>query len=144
MLKWPSSASNSTVMHSDRKRLDCGHRLFDFLANLQCGRKGRVPQPVMSDHTLLIGVGNRALLQFSHGGESLLYPRLHGREKVVREIHSTQVQRQPKSREFRVPFLETLPKLCFRISHKNGIHLNIGTLQMKSRMLVRNMLPMMA
>src|ERR1019366_2713984 len=47
-------------------------------------------------HPVLVGIGDGALFERGHGGERLCEPRLHRGEKLIRERHAAQIERQSK------------------------------------------------
>ena len=63
-----------------RKALNIRKRCSDLVLNLPVRGERRIAQPVMADHTLLIGIGDCAVFEGCHCGECLVDKRLHGRE----------------------------------------------------------------
>src|SRR5439155_8243882 len=64
--------------------LDC---LLYFLTNGRGRREGRIAQPVMSDHPILVGIGDRTPLKARHGSESLLQSRFHRGKKIIGKVY---------------------------------------------------------
>lgn len=71
-------------------------RVLNLQPEKRVGGELRVPEPVMADHTTLIGISNRAFLQLLHGLKSRLKPGLHFRNELVRKSDPTHIQKQPE------------------------------------------------
>jgi hypothetical protein len=54
-------------------------------------RKPRTPEPVMSDHSMFIGIDDGAGFQLLHGRKRLLDARLHRVEEIIRKPHSADI-----------------------------------------------------
>ena len=65
----------------------------------------------MSDHSILVGIGDGACLEFIHRVERLVQARLDLLKEILGEVHSAQVQSQPEGRELCVMTLEPRPKI---------------------------------
>src|SRR3954466_13317962 len=89
----------------------------DFVANLGHRREVWVAEPIMADHALLVGVGNRAFLERVHCGESLLHARLDEFEEAFRKLDAAQVQSEAELRIIEIPFLEMVPGNSFKRLH---------------------------
>ena len=100
------------------KILDPGGGFFDLPADCQRGRERGIPQPIMTDHAVFIGIRDGALFQRRHVGQRLLHARFHAREKLVGHVHAAQVHRQTNLGIFGVILLESLPPLQLCVVHK--------------------------
>ena len=80
-----------------------------YLLQLEWRALGRA-QPVVPDHPLLVGVGDRAGLERLHGVEGALHRRLHPRDEGVVERHPAGVERQPAGHAAREALM-ALPEL---------------------------------
>jgi hypothetical protein len=76
--------------------LDLLDRLFDLGANFRSGRQGGIPEPIMSNHSILRGICNRPGLQRSHGCKRLVDLRLHFFEEIIREFHPADIEGETK------------------------------------------------
>ena len=80
------------------ERLDRRERAADLRRDL--GGWGEVwrAQPVVADHPVFIGVGDRSLLQGVHRREGLFHGRRHAGEEIVVELHPADVEAQAHRR----------------------------------------------
>ncbi len=90
--------------------LDAANRVFDFRPDFRCRRKRRIPQPVMTDHSLFCRISDCSRLQFSHRRERLLNPRLHFLEQIIRKFHAADVEGKTELTVFQEISLESLPE----------------------------------
>ena len=111
-------------MNLGSERLDAGQGLIDRLPNSLRGSQGGVPQPIMADHPVFVGIGDGASLEFIHRGERLGQARLDLPDELLREIHSADVETQADRGELCVVTLKPLPKIiavclchCFNAVH---------------------------
>tara|TARA_B100001013_G_scaffold92516_1_gene51539 strand:+ start:410 stop:622 length:213 start_codon:yes stop_codon:yes gene_type:complete len=65
----------------------------------------------MADHSILVGIGNGACLEFIHCVERFVQARPDLLKEILGEVHSAQVQSQPEGRELCVMTLEPCPKI---------------------------------
>ena len=106
ILKRPLRAANGAVVNLPRELFDRCDGVVDFRAQGGRGREGRMTQPVMPHHALLVRIGEATALQRLHGRVGRLQTWLHLREKIFGEIHPAQVERQPERRVIGEMFLE--------------------------------------
>ncbi len=86
---------------------DAPDRVLDFRPDFRCRRKRRIPQPVMTDHSVLYGINDCSRLQFSHRRKRM---RPHFPEQVVRKFHSADVEREAEFTIFQEISLKSLPE----------------------------------
>ena len=60
------------------------------------GARFGIAQPIMADHAILIGIGDRAFLQLIHRGKGFFDRRFHFREECVIKMHPAHIQCQIK------------------------------------------------
>ena len=94
-----------TYIHTERKRGETYfatndilseftepiHSVFDLLLKETIGCKLRFPKPIVTHHSLLIGVRYCSILEVSHSFESLLEFRIHDGHKFISEPNSAHV-----------------------------------------------------
>ncbi len=90
--------------------LDMFARLFDLSANFWSGRQRGVPEPIMSNHSLLGGISDCSGLQRSHRCKRFIDLRLHFFEEIIREFHPADVERETKIAVVQKMLLKTLPE----------------------------------
>src|SRR5205823_3209365 len=73
MLKGPSAlVRNVSSVNIRREFLNAFVRFFDICAKFRSRRQGRIAEPVVADHPLLTGIGDRARFELPHGCEGFL------------------------------------------------------------------------
>src|SRR5207244_7343412 len=102
--------SNSSSMSISRELFDAFVRFLDVGAQLRVRRECRIAQPVMPDHALLIRVRDCTGLQVAHGGEGLVDPWPHLVEKIIRKLHSADVDGEIELVVTQEVLLKTLPE----------------------------------
>lgn len=65
----------------------------------------------MANHPLFIPIGNTSPLKLSHLFKGLLHKRFHELEKIVRKIHSAEIEHHADLRVYPQVFPVSLPKL---------------------------------
>src|SRR3990172_2937403 len=90
--------------------LDRAKVVLDLSSEFRLRRSLRSPQPVVPDHAVLIGIGDRACLQSIHGLVRLLDLRLHTIEIIIAEAHSAEVERQADGRAYAEIFFISFPE----------------------------------
>jgi hypothetical protein len=105
-----------SVFHSDfsgvnifSECFDAPDRVFDFRPDFRRRRQRRIPQPIMTNHAVLCGIGDSSRLQFSHRVKRMLDLRLHFLEQIVRKFHPADVQRETELTMFQEVSLRSLP-----------------------------------
>ena len=93
----------------DRKIFDALNRFFDLRPNLRNRRKPWIPEPVMTDHALFIGIGDSSRLQIAHRRKCFFNQRLHFHKKIVREFHPADIDAEIEIAVVQKIFLKTLP-----------------------------------
>jgi len=81
-------------MNLGSERLDAGQGLIDRLPDFFRGSQGGVPQPVMADHPVFVGIGDGTRLEFVHRVERLGQARLDLLDELPGEIHPADVETQ--------------------------------------------------
>ena len=78
--------------------MDLGGKVFDRLkvrknavANVGTGGNVWVAQPVMADHAIFVGVGDRPSFKGGHIRKCLAKARLHGGDKGIVKAHAADV-----------------------------------------------------
>src|SRR6266496_3673364 len=104
-------------MNLSSERFDRRQRVNNLIANLQSRRKPRIAEPIMSDHSPFIGIGDGTLLQFRHRDKSRLQTRPHPLKIIIREIHPAQVQSEPEGWDRRIILLKPQPEFFFGFAH---------------------------
>src|SRR5437879_1170491 len=89
--EWTASAFDFAGMDFGREGFYGGESGSDFVANFRSWREGGIAQPIMTDHSILIRVGNRAGFEFCHCIEGLLQPRSHARDEFIRHVGTRQI-----------------------------------------------------
>src|SRR4030095_1796521 len=110
---WSSDLCSSDLDFSGvnvrRKSFDVLNCFFDLCAKFRVWRQRRIPQPVMTDHAFLSGIGDCSPLQLPHGRKCFLNPRPHFLEEVVQKSHPADVERKIEIAIVQKVLLETLP-----------------------------------
>src|ERR1039458_3944634 len=60
ILKRTAFAADFSSVNLRGEVFDPFDSFFDFLANFRCWRERGIPQPIVPDHSIFIGIGNRA------------------------------------------------------------------------------------
>ena len=89
---------------------DAPNRVFGFRPDFRCRRQRRIPQPVMTNHSVLCGISDCSRLQFSHRCKRLFSPRLHFFEQILRKFHPADVEREIEVTVFEEIPLKPLPE----------------------------------
>src|SRR5882724_4441711 len=111
MLKGPSAlVRNFSSVNIRREFPDAFIRFFDICAKFRSRRQCRVAKPVVADHPLLIGIGDRARFELAHGCEGFLDSRLHLLKEISRKFHTANVDRKIEIGVAQKIFLKTLPE----------------------------------
>src|SRR5207248_6605130 len=111
MLKWLSIlVRNFSGVNIGRKLFNSFICLFDLRAKLRVWRQGGIAEPIVADHSLLIGIGDRARFELTHGPEGFLDSRLHLLKEVSRKFHTANVDRKIEIGVAQKIFLKTLPE----------------------------------
>ena len=97
-------------MNIRRKAFDAFVRLFDIGAQLLVRCQCRIAQPIMTDHSLFIRIGDRSRLELPHRGKRLVDLGLHFLEKIVRKLHPANVDGKIELVVAEKISLETLPE----------------------------------
>src|SRR5947208_2358377 len=105
-----AGGSNSSSVNITRKLFDALVRFLDVGAQLRVRRERSITQPVVSDHALLIRVCDCSGLQFAHGGKGFVNPWPHLVEKIIRKLHSTDVDGEMEIVVTQEVMLKTLPE----------------------------------
>ena len=101
---------NFSGVNIGRKLFNASICLFDLRAKLCVWRQGRIAEPVVADHSLLIRIGDRARLELAHGREGFLDSRLHLLKEISRKFHTANVDRKIEIGVAQKIFLKTLPE----------------------------------
>ena len=101
------------VVHPRGEVEDARLRVADGGGDLRRGRLLRRAQPVVADHALLVGVGDRPLLERLHRRERPLERRLPVRERPLVEAHAAQVEPHPEAGVVEQQGLVALPELAW-------------------------------
>src|SRR5205823_2054179 len=73
MLKWLSIlVRNFSGVNIGRKLFNAFICLFDLRAKLRVWRQRRIAEPIVANHSLLIGIGDRARFELAHGRDGFL------------------------------------------------------------------------
>jgi hypothetical protein len=96
-------------MYLCRKRLDTLDGLDNIAPYLGRRRKVRGAEPVMSNHAILVGIGDRPLFQRVHRLKRLLQGGRHLLEKALGEPHPANVQRESEFGDAAEETLISLP-----------------------------------
>src|SRR5947199_9309860 len=111
MLKGPSAlVRNFSSVNSRREFLNAFVRFFDICAKFRSRRQGRIAEPVVADHPLLTGIGDRARFELPHGCEGFLDSRLHFLKEISPKFHTANVDRKIEIGVAQKIFLKTLPE----------------------------------
>src|SRR6266513_1596501 len=111
MLKRPSAlVRNFSSVNIRREFLKAFVRFFDICAKIRSRCQGRIAEPVVADHPLLTGIGDRARFELPHGCKGFLDARLHLLKEISRKCHTADVDRKIKIGVAQKIFLKTLPE----------------------------------
>jgi hypothetical protein len=103
-----------SLVHIGRKLHDACVRRCDGISNLRARREGRVTQPIVADHAVLVGVGDRPFFELVHRAERSLDWPVHAIEEAIVEPHPTDVDGQIDRRAHRqVLSVPTPQRACF-------------------------------
>ena len=84
--------------------------VLDLRFQLRRGRQLRRAQPVVADHAIFVGIGDRAGFEVLHACEGFLRERLHSAQEVVAKTHAADVERDAERLVAEEIFLITVPK----------------------------------
>src|SRR5471030_1724342 len=83
-------------MDGSGKFLDFRLGCFDSRTQLSIWGERRIAQPVMPDHSVLVGVRDSSGFERFHCRKSRFYAWLHRAKEIVRKTHATDVDADPK------------------------------------------------
>ena len=66
ILKCPSASDSLRRMDALDEVMDCGERITDLAGDLGRWCEARLPEPIMPDHAILVGVGDRPCFERLH------------------------------------------------------------------------------
>ena len=101
------------VVHAGGEVQDAGPGVADGGRDLRRGRLLRRPQPVVADHAVLVGVGDRPALERLHGIDRGLDRSLALGEGRVAEPRAAQVEPHPETGVVEQQGLVALPELAW-------------------------------
>ena len=100
-------------VHVAGERLDRRQCRLDRASDRRVGGERGRPQPVVSDHSVLVGVGDRALLEGRHGLERPLQGPAHPIDEPVGKVHPAHVDRESDRLDEAEVFAATIPESSF-------------------------------
>ena len=102
-----------------RKLFDAFVRLFDICAKFRARRQRGITEPIMTDHSPFVGIGDCSRLQLPHRCERFVDLRLHFLEEIVRKFHPADVDGETEFAVVQKILLKTLPARGGRHCVKN-------------------------
>ena len=101
---------NFSSVNIRREFADAFIRFFDICAKFRSRREGPIAEPVVADHPLLTGIGDRARFELPHRCEGFLDSRVHLLKEISRKFHTANVDRKIEIDVAQKIFLKTLPE----------------------------------
>jgi hypothetical protein len=114
------------------ERVNVIENFLDLRAQIAGRQLGRA-QPVMADHTILIGIGNRARFQFAHRRISVLKFRLDAREEGIGKIEARNIEAQAKFFVEEAMGFEAVPEFGGSHGSKNTTERERGNQKARNR-----------
>src|SRR4029077_12735585 len=99
-----------TGMDLSGKLFDPRIRFFDIVSQAGSRSQSRIAQPIVTNHTALIRVRDRAGFELPHFRKGPLRPRTHRLQKIIGKSHPTDVDRETNLAIAQKIPLKALPK----------------------------------
>src|SRR6476660_7932978 len=94
MAEFPRRWRDITGMDLSGKLFDPRIRFFDIVSQLGTRSQSRITQPIVTNHSVLIHICDRARFELPHWLKGHLRTRAHRLQKIIAKSHPTDVNRE--------------------------------------------------